>query len=72
MTRGIIKLRYEPENTLCLCAGCHFKAHQRPIAFAEWVKGYKGAVAYKRLIREANNLKPITIKFYQEILESLE
>lgn len=29
--------RWDEENCLCLCGGCHFWAHQQPIAFGLWV-----------------------------------
>lgn len=71
ITRSCIKLRFEEKNVFCLCAGCHFKAHQHPLEFAEFVKKVKGSETYKWLIRESNELKPITIKFYQEIINAL-
>jgi 5-methylcytosine-specific restriction endonuclease McrA len=46
-------LRWNQDNVLLLCAGCHFWAHQNPIMFSEFVKQYK-PIQYAFLIREAN------------------
>lgn len=31
-------LRWDLQNVVCLCAGCHFWAHQNPTEFAFWVE----------------------------------
>lgn len=69
ITRAIIKLRYEPKNYACLCAGCHRKGHNNP----EWIRNkwneIKGEGTTKWLDRESNNLFTITVDFYQNIIE---
>lgn len=68
ITRGISKLRYDRRNWFCLCASCHRHFHNKPLEFAEFVKKKKGKEVYNWLIRESNNLKPMKLHDYQEIL----
>ena len=36
-SRSNLHLRYDTKNVLCLCSGCHLKAHHEPADFIEWV-----------------------------------
>jgi hypothetical protein len=59
-------------NFECLCASCHFKAHDNPAWFVnEWTK-LKGLGVLDYLTFEANHLKPITVEFYENILKEAE
>lgn len=55
-SRRYAKLRHDPENLLCFCAGCHFWSHHNPLLFALWVQGYKGQEAFQRLIDKRNDI----------------
>lgn len=72
-SRRFLVTRWLPENALCLCAGCHFKAHQNPIEFAEFVKKHLGTKAYNDLRRKAKTCIDKVdvlevIKKYEELL----
>lgn len=72
-SRRFLVTRWEKLNSFCLCASCHFKAHHRPLEFAEFVKIYLGEEEYFRLMRKAKtSIKKINIlaiiKKYQEII----
>ena len=59
-------LSAEPENILCLCAGCHMWSsdswHENPIASAEWFNE-KFPGRYKRLLKKAQqNIKVDWVK----------
>lgn len=44
------RLRFEPENILTLCVGCHLiKAHKDPLAFAAWLHRERPGL-YDRLL----------------------
>jgi 5-methylcytosine-specific restriction endonuclease McrA len=36
-SRGVHSLRWEPDNSLCLCAGCHYLGHLHPTDFSRWL-----------------------------------
>ena len=52
-SRRYIKLRHDPLNLLCLCAGCHLWSHSVPILFTEWVMEYLGKEDYDTLKKVA-------------------
>lgn len=70
LTRGIIKLRYHEKNYACLCAGCHFKAHDNPHWITKEWNRIKGQGTTNWLTKESNKLKPIEIKFYLDVLKN--
>jgi len=37
ITRGMLSLRWNLKNCLCLCASCHFWGHKYPIDFSLWL-----------------------------------
>ena len=72
ITRGVIKLRYEPKNYACLCAGCHFRGHEHPKWFSDEWDRLKGKGTTNWLERESNKLSPITVGFYIGIIEAVD
>jgi hypothetical protein len=52
-TRGVHSLRWVPENSLCLCSGCHLKGHLHPTEFSRWFEeAYPQRAAYLTLLRQ--------------------
>jgi len=47
--------RWDIENLVALCAGCHFWSHKNPILFGEFIIQYLGTKRYE-LLKEAHNL----------------
>lgn len=41
-SRRFLSIRYDLENGLCLCAGCHMWAHAHPTQFTFWLEEYLG------------------------------
>lgn len=70
-SRAVIRLRYEERNYFCLCAGCHFFFHENPLVFTKFVGSKKGQDALDWLIRESLKIKPIDIKWYEEVIKDL-
>jgi 5-methylcytosine-specific restriction endonuclease McrA len=70
-SRNNLSVRWDLENLVCLCAGCHFKAHQQPIEFTEWVKTFLGQDKYDRLRIRANTLYQWKIYELEALYESL-
>ncbi len=58
-SRRYLVTRWDELNALCLCAGCHFKAHHKPLEFAEFVNDHLGEIRYLKLMKEAKR----TIKY---------
>jgi hypothetical protein len=71
ITRGCLKLRYDPNNAFCLCAKCHMFAHDNPLIFSEFVKRTKGKATYDRLKRDSQKFEPITAEWYQKVIHTL-
>jgi 5-methylcytosine-specific restriction endonuclease McrA len=70
-SRKYLALRYDPDNILVLCPGCHFHFHNNPILCAENVKANLG-VKYKELLEKAKKPKKITNEELEELLEFLK
>jgi hypothetical protein len=58
-SRRYSKLRHDENNCLCLCAGCHFWAHQNPILFGLFVHKTLGSEKFQRLLDSRNSLDKI-------------
>jgi len=53
--------RWDLENLLCLCAGCHFWSHKNPILFTEFVRKKLGLEKYELLKEKHNQITKYTI-----------
>ena len=52
-TRGVHSLRWEPDNSLCLCSGCHYQGHLHPTEFSRWFEAaYPKRAAHLTLLRQ--------------------
>jgi hypothetical protein len=58
-SRRYLHLRWNERNALCLCAKCHFWAHDEPVNFALWLQEYIGQKEIAYLIKERNNLEKV-------------
>ena len=67
MTRGIIALRYEPQNAIALCMGHHRWFHQNPY---EWVKFIEGKFPgrYEKLIQQKTYKVKKTEDLYRAVI----
>lgn len=52
--RGKRSVRFDPENALALCAGCHSRFTAYPDEHVEWFKRRIGPVKYELLSNRAN------------------
>ena len=74
-SRRFLVTRWDEFNALCLDARCHFKAHQQPIEFTEFIKKFLGESRYNALRRKAKtslvkqDLQVIITK-YQRLLDN--
>ena len=61
--RRHFSLRWELDNLLCLCKGCHmFWAHLEPVEFAEFAKQKLGRLKYGSLRQRAQEIKKWTLE----------
>ena len=53
-------VRWDLNNGICLCAGCHVlctdSAHKAPADFIDWVKDYRGAFWWAKLVGLKNTI----------------
>jgi hypothetical protein len=67
-SRSYKHLRWDPENLLCLCSGCHFWWHLNPVEAIIWVGGIKDL---KYLAKMRQNTTPIKdwqlVELYDEL-----
>jgi len=69
-SRKNLSIRWDFENAVCLCAGCHlFWAHQEPVEFTNWVRDFK---ALKYLEEKIANAKPMKLYDLQAIYKKLK
>jgi len=53
--------RWDLENLLSLCAGCHFWGHKNPIGFTELVRAKLGEEKYELLKEKHNQITKYTV-----------
>jgi hypothetical protein len=68
-SRRHLHTRYDLNNALCLCAGCHFWAHQNPVLFARWLEIYVGGSLLDQLRDKTNEFGKID---YEQIVKDLQ
>ena len=66
-SRKFMHLRWDFENIICLCAGCHFWQHQNPAEAMRWVETIRN-VDY--LIKTRRDISPIKTWQLQELVLS--
>jgi hypothetical protein len=58
--RKNFSVRWDLENGICLCSGCHtmnrWSAHQAPTWFSDWLKEKRGEEWYDNLLVRANRV----------------
>lgn len=64
--------RWDLQNLIPLCAGCHFKSHKNPILFSEFVREYLGNLKYLELKQKHNVIKRWTVVEMEELLKALK
>ena len=69
ISRNNKTLRWDLQNTLCLCTTCHFWAHQDPLGFALFVEK-KFPDKYKYLNLNKNKITKRSIKDLKELLDN--
>ena len=71
ITRSNLRLRYDINNLLCLCAKCHWDWHKNPLESIMWFNdAYKERSKY--LMKHRNEFLKLTIDDYKEIIKNLE
>ena len=64
-------LRFDLQNVLCFCAGCHRKAHDYPKKFVDWfTKKFPNRLIYIEL--NQNQLTKRTALDYKELVGTLQ
>lgn len=71
-SRTYKSVRFDMLNLLCLCGGCHFRWHKKPLESSEWVRNTLGEYYYQMLKTRANSIKRWTISEMQDLLASLK
>lgn len=54
--------RWDMDNLLCMCAGCHFWSHKNPTLFTEFVMEYLGKERYENLKQRAKSIRKWTLE----------
>lgn len=70
-SRRFLGTRWLTENGLCLCAGCHFWAHQNPVEFGVWFVG-KYPERWSIIRLESNKIKKYIASDYETIYNTLK
>lgn len=71
-SRNNLATRWDKDNVLCLCVGCHFWSHQNPIEFVEWLSKLRGVKWYNDLREKANKVKKWEIIELEKLLEEFK
>ena len=70
-TRKKRAIRWDFLNSLCLCVGCHYWAHDNPLYFRDFVKEVYGEENYNEIHLKGNLSKKWTLDEKIELLEKL-
>jgi len=71
-SRTFRNTRWDLHNLICLCARCHFEAHQKPILFTEFVRNVLGEYFYASLKSNHNAIKRWTVTEMEELWQTLK
>ena len=75
--RSKLSTRWDVDNGMCLCSGCHilsssFSAHQTPLDFTYWIRKKRGNVWFNRLQKKAHTTVHYALFERKEILKDLQ
>lgn len=70
-SRKFRSTRWDTDNGHCLCAGCHFWAHQHPTTWTAWLEDQVGKDMLARLNRRASEPQHVTIPWLQDMEQQL-
>jgi len=76
-SRSNFSTRWELENGICLCSGCHtlsskFSAHKTPLEFTEWVIDRRGVQWYDELKKKANKPYKYSIQDLKKLIKKYD
>jgi len=73
MLKETIKsVRWDIDNILCLCVGCHFWAHKNPIFFTEFVRARYTVEKYDELKLKAGKPRHWELDELAEIFQKYQ
>jgi hypothetical protein len=61
ISRVYRQTRWDLDNGLCLCVGCHFWNHQNPIEFTHWVEDKLGIEKVDALRKKAQVIGKVDV-----------
>ena len=70
--RDYMATRWDLDNSICLCKGCHLYWHLNPLEAEDWIKSYIGEVKYLSLRAKANSIKQWKIYEMEDLLATLK
>lgn len=70
-SRNNLATRWDMDNVLCGCAGCHFWAHQNPLLFTKFVRQKLGD-KYERLKKKSISIKKWEVFELEELIKKFK
>jgi len=71
-SRSIKSLRWDMDNIICLCVGCHFWAHKNPSELTDWYRTLIGDSRFGRLMVKKSNRFKTSVMNLKLLLHELE
>jgi hypothetical protein len=71
-SRANLAVRWDKDNAICLCAGCHWWWHKNPVDAIDWLKSTLSPELLENLKKKSNMVKKWSLAEMQNTLKNMK